>query len=90
VHAALPRLSVLEMKVSLPGDETLFEAADGESYVVISSKENSCPNLSLASVVQDLMAVGPENLRLCHLSAFPLFLVIIGKCVCAIAIWYGI
>ena len=78
------------MKVSLPGDEIVFEAVDGGSYVATSSREILRPNLSLFSVVQELMAADTESSRLSHLSAFPLFLVIIGECVCATAIWYGI
>lgn len=79
MHATLPRLSILEMKVSLPGDETVFEAVDSGSYVSITSKGDLCPNSSLADVVQDLMAAGPESSRLSHFSAFSLFLVVIGK-----------
>lgn len=86
VHATIPRLSVLEMKVSLPGDEIVFEAMDGKSYVAISSGESLHPNLSLFSVVQELMAADPEISRLSHLSAFPLFLVVIGECFCGTAI----
>lgn len=89
-HATLPRLSVLEMKASLPGDETLFEAADDKFYVAIFSKGQVKPNLSLASVVQDLMAIGSDSSRLSHLSAFPLFLVIMGKYHYTTGIWYTI
>jgi hypothetical protein len=78
------------MKASLPGDETVYEALDGEAYVAISSRVNMRSNMSLVNVVQDLMAINPETSRLSHLSAFPSFLVILGKCVCATAIWHAI
>jgi hypothetical protein len=74
------------MKVPLPGDEIVFEAVNGESYVAISSGESLRPNLSLFSVVQELMTADPESSRLSRLSAFPLFLVVIGECFCATAI----
>jgi hypothetical protein len=74
------------MRVPLPGDEIVFEAVDGEYHVAISSGESLRPNLSLFSVVQELMAADPESSRLSHLSAFPLFLVVIGECVRATAI----
>ena len=74
------------MKVSLPGDEFLFEAADGGSYVTILSRENPRPNLSLFSVIQELMAANTKYSRLSHLSAFPLFSVVMCKYVYATAI----
>lgn len=66
------------MKASLPCNESEFEANNAEEYHTIASRDGPSPSLSLVDVVQDLISDAPENSQLAQLSAFPLFLAIIG------------